>query len=164
MRNRKRRSFLVARARRSTPPAIWMGCVLLCALIQVDAPAQTNSPATQEIHDDMNKAQEALRANQPGVAAQAYEDVLRLDPNNVEARANLGVVAMSNGNWSKAAENLEAALKLQPAQTKVQALLGLCLLHLGRPAEARDLLTSAVPALENSKLKHEAGLALISAL
>jgi tetratricopeptide (TPR) repeat protein len=164
MRNRKCRSVLVARVRRSTPPAIWVGCILLCGLIHVNAPAQTNSSTIQEIHDEMNKAQEALRANQPNVAAQAYEHVLRLDPKNVEARANLGVVAMSNGNWSIAAQNLEAALKLQPSQTKVQALLGLCLLHLGRPVEARDLLASALPALENSKLKHEAGLALISVL
>lgn len=121
-------------------------------------------PESQTIRDHMKQAQEALRANQPNVAAQAYEDILKLDPNNVEARANLGVVAMSAGDWSKAAENLEAALKLQPSQNKVQALLGLCLLHLGRKAEARDLLTTAVPGLENSRLKHEAGLALVSVL
>jgi tetratricopeptide (TPR) repeat protein len=36
--------------------------------------------------------------------------------------------------------------------------------HLGRTAEARDLLTTAVPDLENSRLKHEAGLALVSIL
>jgi tetratricopeptide (TPR) repeat protein len=147
-----------------------VGCILLCSFTSVDGAAQANSsipqegPEAQTIHDDMKHAQEALRANQPNVAAQAYEDILKLDPANVDARANLGVVAMSLGNWSKAAENLDAALKLQPSQNKVQALLGLCLLHLGRPAEARDLLTSALPGLENSRLKHEAGLALISVL
>lgn len=145
-----------------------MVCLLLCWLVCVDGPAQIHSsqaiPEAQAIHDHMKQAQEALRANQPNVAARAYEEVLKLDPDNVEARANLGVVAMSTGNWSKAAENLEAALKLQPAQNKVQALLGLCLLHLGRTAEARELLTTAVPGLESSKLKHEAGLALVSVL
>jgi tetratricopeptide (TPR) repeat protein len=138
--------------------------------VSVDGPAQTNTsktqetPETQALHDYMKQAQEALRANQPNVATQAYENVLKLDPDNVDARANLGVVAMSTGNWTKAAGNLEAALKLQPSQNKVQALLGLCLVHLGRTAEARDLLTTAVPGLENSRLKHEAGLALVSIL
>jgi tetratricopeptide (TPR) repeat protein len=138
--------------------------------VSIDAAAQANAPNAQEIpgaetvRGYMRAAQEALRAHQPNVAAQAYENVLKLDPNNVDARANLGVVAMSTGNWSKAAENLEAALKLQPSQNKIQALLGLCLMHLGRPAEARDLLTTAVPGLENSRLKHEAGLALVSIL
>jgi tetratricopeptide (TPR) repeat protein len=112
----------------------------------------------------MQKAQEALRANHPAAAGEAYEEVLRLDPNNVDARGNLGVVAMSTGNWSKAAENLEAALKLQPSQNKVQALLGVCLMHLGRAGEARDLLTAAVPTLENTRLKHDAGLALVGLL
>jgi tetratricopeptide (TPR) repeat protein len=168
MKHRKRRSVVETCVRRTH--AICLGCILLCWLVPVDGPAQTNTSRTQEIpqaqaiHDYMEQAQQALRANQPSVAAQAYEQVLKLDPDNVDARANLGVVAMSTGNWSKAAENLEAALKLQPSQTNIQALLGLCLIHLGRNSEARDLLTAAVPGLENSKLKHEAGLALVSLL
>jgi tetratricopeptide (TPR) repeat protein len=163
-------SVLEVCVRRSFSPAIWFGCILLCWLASSDAVAQANAPNVQGIPEAqtipgyMRQAQEALRANQPNVAAQAYENVLKLDPNNLAARANLGVVAMSTGNWSKAAENLEAALKLQPSQDKVRALLGLCLVHLGRSVEARDLLTEAVPGLENTRLKHEAGLALVSVL
>lgn len=164
------RSVFWACVKRSYIYAVWLGCILLCWLVSVDGLAQKNTskaqeiPEAQAVRDYMREAQEALRANQPDVAVQAYENVLKLNPNDVDARANLGVVAMSTGSWSKAAENLEAALKLQPSQNKVQALLGLCLVHLGRPAEARDLLTTAVPGLENSRLKHEAGLALVSIL
>jgi tetratricopeptide (TPR) repeat protein len=168
MKHRKRRSVVETCVRRTSTHAICLGCILLCWLVPFDGPAQTNPspamPQAQAIHDYMTQAQEALRANQPNVAAHAYQEVLKLDPDNVDARANLGVVAMSTGNWSKAAENLEAALKLQPSQNKVQALLGLCLTHLGRAREARDLLATAVPQLENSRLKHEAGLALVSLL
>ena len=148
----------------------WIGYALLCLLMTLNGQSQTNSSEAltiaraQEIRDYMSQAEKALRANQPEVAVQAYESVLKLDPENVDARANLGVVAMSTGNWSNAAENLQAAVQLQPSQNKVRALLGLCLQHLGRYAEARDLLSAAVPNLDASKLKHDAGLALVSAL
>jgi predicted Zn-dependent protease len=138
-----------------------IGCTILCLLLTVDGLAQAHS-AAGEIRDYMNQAQKALRANQPNVAAQAYQAILRLDPKNIEARANLGVVAMSTGDWSDAAEDLDAALKLQPSDSRVQALLGLCLIHLGRPVEATKLLSAAFPRLEDPRLKREAGLRLLS--
>lgn len=139
-----------------------IGCAFLFLLMTVDGLPQTNSSVAVEIQGYMNKAQKALRGNQPSVAAEAYEAVLRLDPGNVEALANLGVVAMSTGDWSKASEDLEAALKLQPSDSRVQALLGLCQIRLGRTTEARKLLSAAFPKLEDPKLKREAGLRLVS--
>ena len=109
----------------------------------------------------MGQAQAALRANRPDVAAHAYRSVLKIDPKNIDAQANLGVVAMSTGDWKEAAEDLGAALKLQPSHIKVKALLGLCELRLGRPGEAQKLLSEAFPKLEEPKLKREAGVALL---
>src|ERR1700753_1124202 len=106
------------------------GLTLLCCFLPMLALGQgvaPQKPAEQIIREDMQTAQEALRANQPAQAGKLYEEVLRLDPNNADARGNLGVVAMSTGDWTKAAENLEAALKLQPSQDKVKALLGISL-------------------------------------
>jgi tetratricopeptide (TPR) repeat protein len=145
-------------------PKLGIGLGLLCAAVPFSAWAQTGSNQAQTISEYMSQAEQALRSGHPAIAGQAYEKVLKLDPDNVDARGNLGVVAMSTGNWGKAAENLAAAYKLQPSQVKVQALLGICLFHLGRPAEARDLLATAFPALENSRLKHETGLALVAVL
>jgi predicted Zn-dependent protease len=139
-----------------------MVCAFLFLCMTVDGMTQTNSSAAVEIRGYMDQAQSALRANQPSVAAQAYQAILRLDPGNVEARANLGVVAMSTGDWSKAAEYLDAALKLQPSDSRVEALLGLSLLHLGRPSEASKLLSESFPKLEDPKLKREAGIRLLS--
>jgi tetratricopeptide (TPR) repeat protein len=139
-----------------------IGCAFLLLLMTVDGLPQTSSSTAVEIRDYMSQAQKALRANQPNVAAQAYQAILRLDPENIEARANLGVVAMSTGDWGKAAEDLDAALKLQPSDGRVEALLGLCLIRLGRAAEARKLLAEAFPKLEDPNLKREAGLRLLS--
>ena len=136
-----------------------IGYTVLFLMMTIEGLAQSNSSA--EIRAYMDQAQTALRTNQPDVATHAYEAVLKLDPRNVEARANLGVVAMSTGDWNKAAEELDAALKLQPSQSRVQALLGFCEIRLGRPAEARKLLSAAFPKLDDPKLKREAGLKLI---
>jgi predicted Zn-dependent protease len=139
-----------------------IGCAFFFLSLTVDGLAQTNSSAALEIQRDMNQAQQALRANQPDVAAQAYQAILRLDPRNVDARANLGVVAMSTGDWNKADEDLDAALNLQPSNSRVKALLGLCRMRLGQTAEAGQLLSAAFPKLEDPKLKREVGLRLLS--
>lgn len=123
--------------------------------------AQTSSSPQEQIQTYMDQAQAALRANHPEVAAEAYHAVLRLDPENVEARANLGVVAMSTGSWNEAAKDLDAALKLQPEQIKVQTLLGICEMHLGKWVEGRNRLTAAFPKIDDPKLKRRAGMMLL---
>jgi tetratricopeptide (TPR) repeat protein len=157
-----RRSNMAARDKHDSLVTGPTGFVFLLLLISPNGLSQTSSSAAAEIRDYMSQGQAALRANQPNVAARAYQSILRLDPKNIEARANLGVVAMSTGDWSEAAEDLDAALKLQPSQSRVQALLGLCEIRLGKPAEARKLLSAAFPKLEDPKLKREAGLQLLS--
>lgn len=138
-----------------------VGSSVLFMFFAIAGLGQSDPSAGAQIRTYMVQAQAALRANHPDAAAQAYNAVLRLDPNNIEARANLGVVAMSTGDWNQAAEDLEAAFKLQPGQSKVEALLGLCEVRLGRPGEAQKLLSAAFPKLEDPKLKREAGMTLL---
>lgn len=143
----------------SIPALIALG--ILHTMVYTSGFAQTNSSPAAEIQTYMGQAQAALRANHPDAAAEAYHAVLRLDPDNVEARANLGVVAMSTGNWNEAAEDLGMALKLEPTQIKVQALLGMCEMHLGKSSEGQKLLTAAFPELNDPKLKRKAGMMLL---
>ena len=123
--------------------------------------SQAAVPHASEIKKQMEEAQQALHENRPDAAEQAYRAILKIDPANVEARANLGVVAMVQGNWVGAASELQKALKLQPSKWKVQALLGLCDLHLGNLPEATKLLAGSFPHLEDPKLRLEAGLQLL---
>jgi tetratricopeptide (TPR) repeat protein len=138
-----------------------IGYVFLLLMMPIGGVAQANSPSAAEIRAYMDQAQRDLRDNQPDAAIKAYQAVLRLDPNSVDARADLGVVAMSTGNWSAASEQLDAALKIQPSNSQVQALLGLCDIRLGRTEEAERLLSDAFPMLHDPKLKREAGLTLV---
>ena len=122
---------------------------------------QSGASHTAEIKRYLEQAQTALKDNHPEEAAQAYRAVLKIDTVNLEARANLGIVTMTRGNWGEAAEELQRALKLSPSNRKVQALLGLCEVHLGRPQDALKLLSSSFPHLEDPKLRREVGLQLL---
>jgi len=122
---------------------------------------QAKVPHAAEVKKYLEQAQQALKEKHLDAATQAYRAILKIDPANVEARANLGVVAMVRGDWAGAGAELQKALELQPSHWKVQALLGLCDLHLGRLPEATKLLSGSFLHLEDPKLRLEAGLQLV---
>ena len=141
--------------------SVLIGCALLLAMMPKGGAVQADSSSAGQIRAYMDQAQRALRSNQPEAAKQAYEAVLKIAPRNIDARANLGVVAMATGDWNRAADQLHAALTIQPSNSHVQALLGLCEIRLGRAAEAERLLSDVFPKLQDPKLKREAGLTLV---
>ncbi len=137
--------------------------VLLSALAagsQVPVRGQASTSHTAEIRNYMQEAAQALQANQPLIATQAYRNILKIDPQNVDAYANLGVIAFVQGDWAAGTEEFREVLKFQPSLWKAKALLGLCELHLGQSAEAAKLLSESFPHLDEPKLRLEVGLAL----
>src|SRR3990172_1943856 len=99
----------------STRRAIGLGVYLLIGTVLAAAAKGQEIPAHYE------RAQQALKSNQPAVAAQEFRAILLLDPRNAEAHANLGVIAFTQGNYAEAAQDFRAALKLQPALWNAQA-------------------------------------------
>jgi protein O-GlcNAc transferase len=138
-----------------------ISCLTVVLFLGAHVLGQSSVSHAAEIKGYMEQGQRALKDNRPQDAAQAYRAALKIDPVNVEARANLGIVAMVRGNWSEAAEELQRALKLSPFHRKVQALLGLCEVHLGRLEDALQLLSSSFPHLKDPKLRREVGLQLV---
>lgn len=141
--------------------SVLIGYISIMILMSTLGFGQAKPPDAAEVKKYLEQGQQALKENRPDTAAKAYRAILKIDPANVEARANLGVVAMVQGDWAGAAAELQKALKLQPSHWKVQALLGLCDLHLGRLSEATKLLSSSFPRLEDPKLRLEAGLQVV---
>jgi tetratricopeptide (TPR) repeat protein len=135
--------------------------VSLLLLVSSLGLGQAKAPPAAEVRRYLEQGQQALKANQTELATQAYRAILEIDPANVEARANLGIVAMTQRDWAGAAEDLRTALKQQPSHWKVQALLGLCELHLGHLPEATKLLSGSFSHLQDRKLRLEAGLQLV---
>jgi tetratricopeptide (TPR) repeat protein len=116
-------------------------------------PAQIDSHARQ--------AQEYLRANRPELAIPEFAAIVSLDPKNVDARGNLGVLLFFQGDYAKATPQLREALALRPGLWKLQALLGMSEKRIGEIAAARADLDAAFPHLEEEKLRVQAGLELI---
>jgi tetratricopeptide (TPR) repeat protein len=129
-------------------------------IASVPAFSQTASKP-QQIDSHSRQAQEFLRKNQPELAAREFAAILALDPNNVDAQANLGVMLYFQGDFAKAAPHLRAAAKLRPNLWKIQALLGMSEKRLGQIAPAESDLSKAFPQLQEEKLRIQAGMELI---
>jgi tetratricopeptide (TPR) repeat protein len=137
---------------------------VLCSLTVVfvlcgTAVGQSPAGQTGDIQSHLRKARESLKANAADRAASEYRAVIELDPSNVEAQANLGVLAFFQGDCQSASRYFGAALKIQPELAKPQALLGICEKRLGEPA-ARGLLEKSFSSLTDPKLRAQVGMEL----
>lgn len=122
--------------------------------------AQLGEAAQIEVQADIQRALDALKANDPDTAIREFNAALRIDPNNIYARGNLGVIAYMQRRYTEAAEDYRQVLKLEPSLWKVQAMLGMCERRLGHLSSARTWMEQSFPHLEEPKLKTEAGLEL----
>jgi tetratricopeptide (TPR) repeat protein len=114
-----------------------------------------------EIRSHAERAQSDLQANRPGDAALEFQAILRLDPNNAEAHANLGLIAFAGANYEAAARELRAALKIRPSLWNAQAFLGMSEMHLGATDAARQSLESAFAHLDDKNLRIRVGTMLV---
>ncbi len=120
------------------------------------------SAPQREIREHFARAQQAMERKQLESAFREFSAILVLDPKNVEARGDLGVVQFLQGNYADASQNLRAALRVEPALWKAQSILGLCEKALGKSDSAKTLLEKSVPHLtQDPKLQVRAGLALV---
>jgi Tfp pilus assembly protein PilF len=136
--------------------------VILCAFLASTVAglgAQT-VPSHAVIRDHLRKAAEYLTANDPNSAAQEFQAVLAIDPKNIDARINLGLVEMSRGNCQAASQDFRRALETQPALIKAKALLGICDRRMG-DRSAQGLLESSFAKLTDTKLRTQVGMELV---
>ncbi len=134
---------------------------LLFLIFRLAASSQSQPDHAGEIQNHAALAQQSLQANQPAAAIKEYQAILALDPKNLDALANLGVVEFFMGDFAKATEQLRAALVIQPNVLKLRALLGMSEKRLGETRTAQTDLQSAFAGLQEQKLRVQTGLELI---
>ncbi len=105
--------------------------------------------------------QQDLQQQQPDRAIPVLRKIIALEPNDVDALGNLGVLLYFQGQYPEAATRLRSALQLQPGLYKIQALLGIAEERMGNLDGARTDLKTAFRHLQDKKIQIEAGLALI---
>jgi tetratricopeptide (TPR) repeat protein len=134
---------------------------ILLFLGSLQSAAQAGASRQQQIEAHNRQAQQYLKENRADLASAELRSIIALDPNNVDARGNLGVMLFFQGDYADAIPQLRAALKLQPGLWKIEALLGMSEKRTSDAQGALDDLEKAFPNLQEEKIRIEAGMELI---
>jgi tetratricopeptide (TPR) repeat protein len=134
---------------------------ILLFLGSLQSAAQSGASRQQQIEAHNRQAQQYLKENRADLASAELRSIIALDPNNVDAHGNLGVMLFFQGDYADAIPQLRAALKLQPGLWKIEALLGMSEKRTSDAQGAIDDLEKAFPKLQEEKIRIEAGMELI---
>jgi len=93
--------------------------------------------------------------NYPG-AVTLYQQLLKLDPNNVEIHNNLGITLHYLGRSAEALQELKAGLALNPTHQRTWLTIGFVNSQLGNTEEARTALTNASQMGPNEEIRQSA--------
>ncbi len=126
--------------------------------------AQSSEPfPADEAAAHTRRAQQYLAEKKPELAIPELRAVVQLNPTNVDAHANLGVLLYFQAKYAEAAPELRAAVQAQPGLAKIQALLGTSEKRTGDLVAAQQDLAAAFPLLEDKKIRVDTGLQLVEA-
>jgi tetratricopeptide (TPR) repeat protein len=127
----------------------------------IAAQAQTNTDNQQRIEQMEQQLQTYYHDQKPQLAIPLLREIISLDPKNLNARANLGVLLFFQGNYADAIPQMRSALEIQPDLWKIKGLLGIAEKRTGDPTAAQSDLEQAFPHLDDKSFQKQAGLELI---
>ncbi len=143
----------------STKAALF--AVILLPIVTIPALSQAVPSQQDQIGLHERLAQQYLKQQRPDLAIPELQKLVELDPANVEARGNLGVLLFFHGDYKAAVPHLREAVRLQPGLWKVQALLGMAEEKTADFADAQKDMEAAFPSIQDKKLKIQVGLELV---
>lgn len=130
-----------------------MAAVALCS-------PQTAEEKQQEFSSHIQKAQSYLHERRPDLAIPELAAATAIDPENVEAQGNLGVLLYFQGKLAEAIPHLRVAVEKQPSLSKIQGVLGIAELRTHDAAQGRKDLELSFPLIPDQKFKVQVGLEL----
>lgn len=136
-------------------------CALIVCGLSAIAAAQDNSNTAQRIEVLQQQVLKDVQEQKPQQAIPALREIISLDPKNLKANANLGVLLFFQGDYADAIPPMRTALQLESDLWRIEALLGIAEKRTGDPDNAEKDLEKAFPNLQDLKIKKEAGLELI---
>lgn len=144
------------------PPKALLSILILLTVGCVFSSAQAAPDKQAEIKLHSRLAEQYLQQQRPDLALPELQKVVALDPNDADARGNLGVLLFFRHDYKQAVPQLRAAVNLEPGLWKLQALLGLGEASLGETAASQADLETAFPHLKDEKIQQQVGEALIN--
>jgi Tfp pilus assembly protein PilF len=125
----------------------------------------------QEFAAHMQKARSYLDQKQPALAIPEFEAAVAIDPQNVDAQANLGVLLFFLGKAAESLPHFRAALaapkeEQQPGLAKIRGLLGMAEMRTLDFDDARKDMEAAFPLLalpssQDRRFQVQLGLELV---
>ena len=115
----------------------------------------------QESDNLLNKLHQAGQQQAAGnmaEAEQAYELILKQEPNNKFANQLLGGMALQRGDFNRAYKFISSALAVDPKNEELNSNLGIVLIKLQRLGESFDLRVPSGPAASPKQFLIRAGL------
>ena len=125
------------------------------------AGAQGTSDPKSSIADLQQQAGKYLQEKKPQLAIPILRRIISLNPQDVNAHGDLGVLLFFQNNYPEAITEMRAALRLQPSLWRIEALLGIAEKRTGDPAAAETDLENSFPNLDDINIQKETGLELI---
>ncbi len=137
-------------------------CIALLAFLPtLPLLSQASGSRQDQAAEHSRLAQQYLNQRRPDLAIPEFQALVSLEPRNLDAQANLGVLLFFQGDYAKAEPHLRSALDMQPNLTKIQALLGMAEKRTGDTANARTHLETSFAAVDEPKLKVQVGMELV---
>src|SRR5512139_890151 len=87
--------------------------------------AQNAPDVQQKVGALEQQVQKHLQEQKPQLAIPLLRDIVSLDPKNLNAQGNLGVLLFFEGSYAEAIPHMRAAIELQPELWRIVALLGI---------------------------------------
>src|ERR1700730_5010383 len=123
--------------------------------------AQANGDQQQEFAAHIQRAKGYLDQKQPALAIPELQAAVAIDPENVDAQANLGVLLFFQGKAADSIPHFRAALNGQPGLAKIQGLLGMAESRTLDFADARKDMEAAFPSIQDQRFQVQLGLELL---
>ena len=120
-------------------PSQWPD-VSLTAPVVATAPGSSSATDPLKVSNDADAAFGAQRYEQ---AAELYEQLLTLDPSNVDVYNNLGITLHYLGRSEEALRRLDEGIALDPMHQRIWLTTGFVNVQLGNTERARAALTNA---------------------
>ena len=123
--------------------------------------SQMTEDKQQEFAAHMRKAHGYLDEKQPALAIPELQAAVAIDPENVDAQANLGVLLFFQGKPADSIPHFRAALKRDPGLAKIQGLLGMAESRTLDFTDARKDMETTLPSLQDRRFQVQLGLELV---
>ena len=128
--------------------------------------SQAAGDKQQESAAHIQKAHSYLDQKQPALAIPEFQAAVAIDPENVDAQANLGVLLFFQGKAADSIPHFRAALagrskEGQPGLAKIQGLLGMAESRTLDFANARKDMEAVFPSIPDPRFQTQIGLELV---